>query len=247
MPGFNLRQAHEALGPNPEKPQSAISPGARNRARKQNLSLPKATASVRAMWQKSGNFDFFRDSLSQIGFRIVAGETEGVFVIVDEKGRLIGAANRLLRIRRAQFNRMMESSNEPTVRSTAITDIDRPGAVFGRPNEYPYPEDRRTGNRAASLEFGAASGGGRPRSAYHQPAGSHGSEPGTARKRAARDQGTPGSGAGNHRRLRALVQLRRAEALSLHVLTKLAQDIPSSDHDRQQLSADGDGLVHKDL
>ncbi|QND71951.1 hypothetical protein HB776_12460 [Tardiphaga robiniae] len=232
-----------ALGPDPEKPQSAISPAARNRARGQNLNLPKAKASVRAIWQKSENVDSFRNGLSQIGLRIVAGERSNVFVIVDEKGRLIGAANRILQTRREKFNTMMESSNEPATRSAALTNVGRSRPTSVRPDQLSSPEDRRIRAAVDTVKFGAGGRGGRrPNSADHRLA-----EP------ASRQWGSPrGSTTGDKttdrlRQHRALTQLRQLDFLLLQALTSRAQSIPTIPFVEAGVGPQEDGLVHKDL
>ena len=100
----------EALGDDPEKPESAFSSRARNRARAKNLNLPKAKAAVRAVWLGAHTMTEFKLALEKLDLEIVAGDRPDVFVIIDQKGRLVGAADRILKIQRATFNEMMESN-----------------------------------------------------------------------------------------------------------------------------------------
>jgi hypothetical protein len=109
-----------SLGANPAKPQSAFSSAARGRARKQNLDLPKAKAAVRVAWSSANSFVEFRDNLTKLGFRLIAGEKQNVWVIVDKKGRLIGSANRLLKVRRQEFLSAMDANHAPHPRSEQL-------------------------------------------------------------------------------------------------------------------------------
>jgi hypothetical protein len=231
-----------ALGPDPEKPQSALSPAARNRARGQNLNLPKAKASVRAIWQKSENFNSFRHGLSQIGFRLVVGEKPNVFVIVDEKGRLIGAANRLLKIPRAQFNAMMESSNETATRPAALTAVGRPRPTSVRPDQHSSPEDRGIGAAVDAVKFGTGNERvRRSRSAAHQFAEPAGRERASPRAPAMGDKTIA-----RLRSNRALARLRQLDFLVLQALTSSARSAATLRFEEYE-SDQEDLIVRKDL
>jgi hypothetical protein len=97
-----LEQAH---GPKPEKPQSSISEGARNRARSAGFKLPKARAYVEDAWERSaGDIDPFVRLLATAGFEIVPGERVNVWIIKDQKGNFIGSVDRILRMKHGTFD-----------------------------------------------------------------------------------------------------------------------------------------------
>jgi hypothetical protein len=96
----------------PVKPEAAFSPNARARARGEKLNLPKAKAAVRVTWSKSENAEAFSQDLFKIGFVLKPGNRAGVWIIEDGKGRLIGAANRLLKLKRDEFTKIMEPSSD---------------------------------------------------------------------------------------------------------------------------------------
>jgi hypothetical protein len=97
-----------SLGAEPPKPNSAFAPGARGRARKQGLDLPEAKAAVRAAWANSEGISEFRARLAEGGLELKAGDKPYVWIIQDREGRLVGAADRLLRMRRNHLNELME-------------------------------------------------------------------------------------------------------------------------------------------
>lgn len=229
----------DAFGPNPEKPQSAISPAARNLARSQNLNLPKAKAKVRAIWESSHSFGEFQAGLQQSGLRIVAGDKPGVWVILDQKHRLVGAANRILKIRRAQFKAMMETSNESAaVQSSTLADVSRPGATPVGSDKLPDPENRSV-KSSDQFEF-RVGGRGRRSPADHRPPQPAGAEWGSPRTLVVGNKG--GTRLRNNR---ALARLRQLDFQLLKALTSMAQNNPRLDDEWAR--AQDDLLVHKDL
>jgi hypothetical protein len=127
----------DTVGLNPEKPVSAISSKSRARAKAQGLNLPKAKAAVRAAKTASSDVGSFRTNLAKLGFAISPGEKPRVWVIIDSQARLIGAADRLLKIRRGEFHAFMETTaDEP---ETKLTNADSRRPRIDRENE---PVDR---------------------------------------------------------------------------------------------------------
>jgi len=109
----------DTVGLNPEKPVSAISSRSRARAKAENLNLPKAKAAVRAARKASTDVTSFRTNLAKIDFAIERGDKPAVWLIKDHQGRLIGAADRLLKISRAAFNSFMETiADDPETKLT---------------------------------------------------------------------------------------------------------------------------------
>jgi hypothetical protein len=132
----------DAFGADPEKPQSAISPSARDLARGQNLNLPKAKANVRSVWQTANTFDEFRAGLNRVGLRIDPGKKPGVFIIVDSKERFIGAADRILRVGRRDLISLMESPHEPKIGLSRAVTIDLRESSSIQANRDSYPTNR---------------------------------------------------------------------------------------------------------
>jgi hypothetical protein len=108
------RWLEAALGADPPKPRAAFAPGARGRARKEGIDLPRAKAAVRAAWRDCKDETEFRDRLVEHGLQLMPGNTPGVWVIQDRNGHLVGAADRLLRLTREDFQRLMDREIEPT-------------------------------------------------------------------------------------------------------------------------------------
>jgi hypothetical protein len=127
------------------KPESAFSSGARARARGQGLNLPKAKAAVRIVWDQCDTIEGFRRRLTDVGFSLKRGDRDGVWIIEDSKGRLIGSANRLLKLRRAEFCQLMEIRDAPEFKRK----ISRGLRGFGQ-------ADRQSAHRASSLPAGSA-------------------------------------------------------------------------------------------
>lgn len=101
-----------SLGTSPEKPRSAMSSATRARAKRAGIDLPKAKAGVAAAWSKTQEIAAFRSALTALGYSLAAGKKENVWVVIDKAGNLIGAADRLLRMRRDEFSQLMETPNE---------------------------------------------------------------------------------------------------------------------------------------
>lgn len=99
-----------AFGANPPLPRSAFAPGARGRARKNQLDLPKAKAVARAVWEQCEDKAEFRTRLAEAGLELVPGEHADVWIIQDRKSRLVGAADRLLRVPRQEFELVIRAT-----------------------------------------------------------------------------------------------------------------------------------------
>lgn len=66
----------QAFGEKPERPRSAYSSVARNRAKRKGIKLPKARAEVQRVWAESATFAAFADAISARGYRIEKGAKE---------------------------------------------------------------------------------------------------------------------------------------------------------------------------
>lgn len=143
------------VGADPAKPEAAFSPNARARARGEKLNLPKAKAAVRVAWSKSGDAETFTQRLSEIGCVLRPGDRAGVWIIEDSKGRLVGAANRLLKLKRDEFTKIMEASNDAKFKRGRSTD--HPGGR--RPDQI----DRRSSHHRREKSGISAGVDGTPR------------------------------------------------------------------------------------
>lgn len=102
-----------AHGETPEKPVSAISAATRQRAKRNGINLPLAKSEIVAAWQRTGDISGFKIELSKHGYAIEKGQKPHVWLIRDSAAELdLGAADRLLRIKRRQFHKMMEPAGE---------------------------------------------------------------------------------------------------------------------------------------
>jgi hypothetical protein len=100
--GAWLRAHH---GDFPLKPHSAITPGARNRARASGFNIAGAKASVRRAWSEANSVTEFVGRIKEFGLEIEKGEKEANWVVIDSHGaNFVGAANRLLKMRRRDFD-----------------------------------------------------------------------------------------------------------------------------------------------
>jgi hypothetical protein len=100
-------------GEKPAKPQSAISSAGRNRAKRRDVNLPEARFAIQKMWTETLKIGPFRSALSAAGYAIEQGAKPGVWVVRDIKsGTVLGAVDRLLRLKRRDVMNMMETANE---------------------------------------------------------------------------------------------------------------------------------------
>lgn len=105
-----LENAH---GEKPAKPLSAISSAGRDRAKRLDFNLPAARAAVQKMWAETLEIGGFRTALSDAGFEIAAGTKTGVWVLREIKsGLVLGAVDRLLKLKRQTVRNMMETNDE---------------------------------------------------------------------------------------------------------------------------------------
>jgi hypothetical protein len=130
------------FGENPEKPRSAISSAARDRAKRLGIHLPKARTAVQKMWAETLQIGEFDKRLTRAGFEIAKGEKPGVWILRDKKsGLVLGAVDRLLRLKRQDVRNMMEASDEqkyPEGQSRLGTDVgsSRPTDLRSKPNNF---------------------------------------------------------------------------------------------------------------
>jgi hypothetical protein len=199
----------EALGDDREKPESAFSSQTRNRARAQNLNLPKAKAAARAVWLGASTMTEFKLELEKLGFAIVAGKRPGVFVIVDQKGRLVGAANRILKLQRSTFNEMMESNYAGKIRFGDPV-VEHAGSQTFRADEYTFEKVSNLGDDPRERNFGISGRAG-PDFDHNGSADPDRSQRNTAARDPAGNPGDLGPNVGSFRKRRAIIHLRRID------------------------------------
>lgn len=102
----------QTFGKDPDLPRSAMSSRSRQRAARLNFDLPKNKARVTALWSNTGGLSEFQAALSIAGYAVTAGKKENVWVVTDSHGNIIGALDRLLRMKRHEVHELMEASSE---------------------------------------------------------------------------------------------------------------------------------------
>lgn len=96
-----------------DKPKSAISSAGRQRAKRLNFNLPAGRVAVQKMWAEKPEIGPFKTALSTAGYEITTGTKAGVWVLRDVKsGLVLGAVDRLLKLKRQAVRNMMETTDE---------------------------------------------------------------------------------------------------------------------------------------
>lgn len=103
-----------SLGPNPDKPQSPMSPVKRQQIeRVVGTDLTTVMVAVRTAWDQSDSAKSFTAALHETGLDVIPGQKSGVFV-VSQNGVELGALDRLLKEkRRVVVDRMKGFNDEP--------------------------------------------------------------------------------------------------------------------------------------
>jgi hypothetical protein len=221
----------QTFGPNPPKPNSAISSRARGRARAQGFNLPKAKAAVRAAWIAADNVTEFRANLENAGLNLRPGDKRAVWIVVDRRGRLVGAVNRLLKMRQSEFEQQMGVSLAPESRSKPITHDLGARALNPRAGQSSLGQDRPAPGASGTRRKGWPSE--RPGRTDRGSSAADRRKPIPARSSPLRHSAKIGLDLRNYRRMLALADLRRLDFHVLLALVQLAKIIPSEhfDHD----------------
>lgn len=245
-----LEAAH---GLEPAKPNSALSPRSRSRALQHGVALPAAKAMVRQVWTDSRGLIDFRTNLEAAGYNILKGDKPGVFIVANQDGHVIGAADRLLRLRRIDFRKLMEASFGPEFQAHTTNDpAPRPEAVRHEPIDRPESREAAPAPRA----IGGESGNGRRRARpERRPDPAHAGPTGTHLATA----GNPGHGhvgnrpqavarPGSAARRNALKRLHAADVGKLNLLIEMAVDLtPAHSYTPDPPSSDEDYVPRTDL
>lgn len=100
-----------AHGPDPEEPKSAYGSKAREAAKRRGINLPHAKSDIDNAWSGSKEIDSFQAKLKALGYRIEPGKKDNVWIVVDSRGNVIGALDRLLKLRRHAVKQLMENQD----------------------------------------------------------------------------------------------------------------------------------------
>ncbi len=144
----------DALGENPERPRSAMSADTRQRAKRQGVDLPQAKAAVADVWSVTGTMEAFETGLKAKGYMLAPGKKEGVWVVFDADGRMIGAVDRLLHKKRHEICHLMENPNERAItqiQPRSKSHVDRP-----RPETLRSVKGDRRASEPVDASFGPA-------------------------------------------------------------------------------------------
>lgn len=182
-------------------PRSAMSRAGRQRGARLGFDLPKIRAAVRAAWAAPD----FASTFASEGLRLAPGRRPGVIVVKTKEGVVAGALDRLAGVTREEARRRVEAE---MARQRRKQEIDNDGLQQQRRTRARVAregaEEARTGNtgRRGHITGAAATGGGivgpRLLGADRGEIGPADVDPAAARRR----------------RVRALIELRQAEAVA---------------------------------
>jgi len=114
-----------AHGPNPEKPQSPVSPAVRQKIeRVAKTDLTTVITTVRSAWERSDDAKAFAAALAESGFDVVPGQKSGVFIVSKDEVEL-GALDRLLKEKRQVVKSKMEGFNNEQTSAKQHPDTSR--------------------------------------------------------------------------------------------------------------------------
>ena len=119
-----------ALGRGP-KPVAAYTTEAHQAGKRLGVDLAQARQHIREAWAVSADGGGFRARLADHGLELAVGDKPGVIVIRDTAtGTILGAANRLAGVRRAEFNTLLERKHHDYHHTTERSEC-RPDAPAG--------------------------------------------------------------------------------------------------------------------
>lgn len=137
------------------KPVAAYTSEAHQAGKRLGVDLAQARQNIRAAWAASTDGDEFRARLAAHGLALVAGDKPGVVVIRDAAtGAVLGAANRLAGVRRAEFNTLIERKQHDHHHATERAERG-PDAAAGHSHSQARPDH----HPGVGEGHGAADGG----------------------------------------------------------------------------------------
>ncbi|TIN21472.1 MAG: hypothetical protein E5Y31_20955, partial [Mesorhizobium sp.] len=108
-----------AFGPDPVKPVSVASPGARRKTERSGLQLSAVREAVRDAWDATDSPGAFRAALASRGLSIAQGQKLGVVMVVSV-GREVGSLDRILKADRRQLAAWMSRSTQIAAKASPV-------------------------------------------------------------------------------------------------------------------------------
>lgn len=138
---------HKAhFGANPDKPLSSMSTATRQRASREGLRLPAARAEIVAIWETKEDLADFFLKLREAGYCVEPGQRDGVFVVVDVQSRMVGALDRILKLKRQEIKQLLEYDHVRQFVGKNVIELNAIRPAFGA--------DRRAGSNASPVNGG---------------------------------------------------------------------------------------------
>lgn len=131
-----------------ELPEASFSMNSQRKAERKGISLPTEKAKITAIWKASDDLKAFLAGLHDAGLTFKAGDKKETFII-EREGVLIGAVNRLLKIKKADFLTAYNNIKEEDLKNVQLDEITKPApkgiglikkAKAKDPDEYDTPE-----------------------------------------------------------------------------------------------------------
>ncbi|WP_244926395.1 hypothetical protein [Acetobacter orleanensis] len=106
------------------KPRAAYTAQARRIAERQGVDLATRKTLVATLWSQSDGLKSFRAALAEHGLRLREGDRQqtrpGAHIIEDENGTLIGSFTRLVKVRMAEFRKLLAEESTPRQKPALI-------------------------------------------------------------------------------------------------------------------------------
>ncbi|MET4731705.1 hypothetical protein ABIE64_000396 [Thalassospira sp. MBR-102] len=90
------------------RPKAAYSSNDLQIAKRQGIDLPKSKIEIKDIHSRSDNYQSFEAGLKESGYQIKMGEKAH---IIEKDGTFIGSANRLLKMKKSDFEQFMKGNN----------------------------------------------------------------------------------------------------------------------------------------
>lgn len=97
------------------RPKSAYSSNDLQISKRQGIDLPKLKLEIKDIHSRSDNYKSFKSGLEDNGYQIKKGEK--AYIIETKDGTFLGSANRLLKMKKSDFEQFMKGNNYENNRS----------------------------------------------------------------------------------------------------------------------------------
>lgn len=97
-----------------EAHREAFSRGTHQMGKRLGVDVPAARSAVRAAWETTADWNAFTDAVEAAGYRVIDGDRHDTEIVETHDGVFVGAAHRLARVRKIDFQRKKDLSNERT-------------------------------------------------------------------------------------------------------------------------------------